>query len=147
MKTIFDQEAREELLQRIAAVRGTEAARWGRMNAVQMISHIEASARMATGEITAKPKFTPFKWGPIRRLVICRLPFPKGAPTAPELLLPVSRPLDELKSELGRLIEQLAARGSDGQWPEHPAFGHASGTEWGVLLYRHMDHHLRQFGA
>ena len=147
MTTIFDRELRGQLVRRIAAVQGTETARWGKMNAVQMISHIEASARMAMGEVTAKPKRTPLKWGPIRHLVICTLPFPKGAPTAPELLLPATRPLEELKADLGRHIETLAARGRDGEWPEHPAFGRATGTEWGVLLYRHMDHHLRQFGA
>jgi hypothetical protein len=147
MKTIFDRDARGELTRRVASIRGTEQARWGRMNAAQMISHIEASARMAIGEITAKPKWTPFKWGPIRRLVICRLPFPKGAPTAPELLLPALLPLDELKENLVRHMEALAARGAEGDWPEHAAFGHATGFEWGVLLYRHMDHHLRQFGA
>jgi len=33
------------------------------------------------------------------------------------------------------------------EWPEHPAFGALSRRAWGVLIYRHMDHHLRQFDA
>jgi hypothetical protein len=45
------------------------------------------------------------------------------------------------------LMDRFAARGQDGPWVDHPAFGRLSPRAWGVLVYRHMDHHLRQFGV
>lgn len=44
-------------------------------------------------------------------------------------------------------LERFATREPTGAWPAHPLFGALSGSDWGVLVYRHMDPHLRQFGA
>jgi hypothetical protein len=45
------------------------------------------------------------------------------------------------------LLDRAASARTTDTWPEHPAFGKLSTRAWGVLIYRHMDHHLRQFGA
>ena len=75
------------------------------------------------------------------------MPFPKGAPTAPELL--ARRPA-EWHGELDMLRETLDAfvkAGPSGPFVSHPAFGDLTPRAWGVLVHRHMDHHLRQFGV
>lgn len=43
--------------------------------------------------------------------------------------------------------QQFTARNQQQQWPEHPAFGKLSTKDWGVLVYRHIDHHFKQFGV
>ena len=56
----------------------------------------------------------------------------------------------EWQRDLSTAREQLRAaaqRGPHGKWAPHPAFGHISGTLYGVFIYKHFDHHLRQFGA
>jgi hypothetical protein len=50
-------------------------------------------------------------------------------------------------ADLKALVDRFTPRGAGGRWPEHPAFGKLTERAWGVLVYRHMDHHLRQFGA
>ena len=121
--------------------------RWGKMNVELMVAHLAGSLRMALGELTARPKKLPIRYFPLKQLVIYWLPFPKGAPTAPELLPKETGPIDGNKSELARLLRVFAERASVTSWPEHPAFGKMTTKAWGVLVYRHFDHHLRQFGV
>ena len=74
-------------------------------------------------------------------------PFPKGAPTAPELLARCDNA--DLQTELAafrELAARVAAKPAGDRWPDHPAFGALTHKDWGVLAYRHTDHHLRQFG-
>lgn len=83
----------------------------------------------------------------VKQLVMFYLPWPKGVATAPELL---SRSPEHWTNESGALhaaIEAFAAKSRDGKWPRHPFFGHLSGAEWGRFMYRHLDHHLTQFGV
>jgi len=147
MTTLFDDAARAEILGRIINVTADSKARWGKFNAERMLVHICESMKMPVGELTPKPRKLPLRYFPIKQLVIYILPFPKGAPTAPELLPGDVRTIDHNKSELVRLLEKFAARRDSDVWPDHPAFGKMNRNLWGTLAYRHLDHHLRQFGA
>lgn len=76
------------------------------------------------------------------------MPWPKGVlPTLPEMQRtePAQWSADVAAAE--ELFTRAAARGREAQWPDHAAFGRLSGREWGWLIYKHTDHHLRQFGA
>ena len=74
-------------------------------------------------------------------------PFPKGAPTAPELLAREPREWSRDIGDVQELLARAASARTTDTWPEHPAFGKLSTRAWGVLIYRNMDHHLKQFGA
>ncbi|MEO7190956.1 MAG: DUF1569 domain-containing protein [Vicinamibacterales bacterium] len=75
------------------------------------------------------------------------LPFPKGAPTAPALIRRVPTAWRSEVTELELAIDRFVAQHGREEWPDHPAFGPLSRKAWGILVYRHTDHHLRQFGA
>jgi hypothetical protein len=126
MKSVFHQTDRLVLSHRLDAVTGASTPRWGRMDSRQMLTHLTDSVRMALGELAVKPRPGPLRLPPIRHAIIHWLPFPRSAPTAPEL---------------------LAALEGAREWPEHPTFGRLRSRDWGVLTHRHVDHHLRQFGA
>ena len=101
---------------------------------------------MAVGELAVKRKDGPLRMPVLKQLIIYVLPWPKEAPTAPELI-PASEPnlgvaIAALKSGLFR----LGAMEPTQPLAEHPAFGKLSRTTWGVLIHRHLDHHLKQFG-
>lgn len=146
MKTLFDAKVRDEVRRRVESVRADAPARWGKMDAPKMLQHLAAAMSLATGEVTAKPRRLPLRFPVIKHLVIYLLPFPKGAPTAPELLNMPPGDISANRTELLRVIDKVATQQVD-QWPDHPAFGKLSRRDWGVLGYRHIDHHLRQFGA
>ena len=82
----------------------------------------------------------------VKQLVMFYLPWPRGVSTAPELL---SRRPEQWANEIDALravIQAFATKSQHGAWPSHPRFGQLSGAEWGRLMYRHLDHHLTQFG-
>jgi hypothetical protein len=147
MKSIWETGARRELQTRFGALKPDARPAWGRMNAPKMVTHVADSLRMALGELACSPKASPLRYTPIKQLVIYVLPWPKGVPTAPELLAraPASWATDV--ADLNGLIERLGSRGPAGPFGVHPAFGRLTGRTWGALMYRHMNHHLTQFGA
>jgi hypothetical protein len=146
--SILNDVDRTAILQRIQSVTSTSAPRWGQMDAKAMLTHLKQSALMALGELPVAGKGKRiFQVFPIKHLILHVVPFPKGAPTAPELLVPDAASLEALRSELVSLLERIGAGPREGYGPPHPLFGRLSFREWGVATHKHTDHHLRQFGA
>ena len=147
MRSVFHQNDRLSLARRLDAVTSGSTARWGRMDSRQMLTHLTDSIRMALGELEVRPRSGPLRFPLLRHAIIHWLPFPKGAPTAPELLMRRADDCDAERAVLKHLLERLGAMEGAREWPEHPAFGRLGSRDWGVLVHRHVDHHLRQFGA
>ena len=148
MRTVFNLADRLELSRRLDALVPDASARWGRMDCPQMLAHLSDGVRMALGELLVTTKGArALRLAPIRHAVIYWLPFPKSAPTAPELLERRAIDCQVECAELKHLLEQLGAMEGAREWPEHPAFGHMTSRDWGTLVHSHDDHHLRQFGA
>jgi hypothetical protein len=136
------------ICQRIASVTSASLPRWGRMDAQAMLAHLRLSVLMALGELpVANKSKRVFQVFPVKHLILHVVPFPKSAPTAPELLAPSAAPVDALRSELLSLVKRIGTGPREGDGPVHPLFGLLSFREWGVATYKHSDHHLRQFGV
>ena len=146
MPSVFDADARRALAVRVGQLRPESQRRWGAMTSAQVLAHLADALKMAFGELPVAMKKTPLRYTPIKQLIIHVAPFPKGVPTAPEL---ISRSASDFDAEVAALIAMLGRCGDAGQQfaPVHPAFGRLSRRDWGVLIYRHTDHHLRQFGV
>jgi len=146
--SILNDVERTAICQRIGSLTSASVARWGQMDAKAMLTHLKQSALMALGELpVANKNKRAFQVFPIKHLILYVVPFPKGAPTAPELLGSDAAPVDAIRSELVSLIERIGAGPREGDGPVHPLFGRLSFREWGVATYKHTDHHLRQFGV
>jgi len=144
-KSMFQAAARQELQLRLARLAPGTTARWGNMNAPKMVVHLADALKMALGELPAKQRWTPLRIPLLKELVIYVLPWPRGAPTAPELLARAPAAWNGDVATLAALIEKFSARTAAGAWPAHPAFGPLSGRAWGALAYKHCNHHFRQF--
>jgi hypothetical protein len=116
------------------------------MNVEQMVEHVTAQMEMALGDIVAprRPGWLA-KW-PVRDVVIRWAPWPKGAPTVRELKRATTADWEEVRLHFKKTFERVVARGPDGRFAVHPVFGPLGPGLWGVLIWRHLDHHLRQFG-
>jgi hypothetical protein len=147
MKTLWNEETRLEILQRVGSVRDDALPKWGKMSAGAMLCHLSRSLSMCLGELPVAPKNLPLRYFPLKQLIIYVFPFPKGAPTAPELLVKTPEPCGRGAAEIGRLLADFAACGKREVWPDHPAFGPLDAKAWGALTYKHFNHHLRQFGV
>lgn len=147
MKTFWDANVRQELLQRLAQLKPDSQRRWGKMSCEQMLRHLNNAAQMVTGELPVARMRGPLGLWPLNKLVIYWLPWPQGAPAAPELIAFDTDAWEREKEMLLALAQQVAAREHATEWPAHPAFGPLSQKDWGRLMYRHLDHHFRQFGV
>jgi hypothetical protein len=113
-----------------------------------MLAHLNDALRMTSGELRIPPRNMVLRHWPVKQLVIYVLPFPKGAPTAPQLLARCDKAeLEVERAAFRTLAAAVAAKPPSDSWPEHPAFGALTYKAWGVLAWRHADHHLRQFGV
>ena len=147
-KTIFDATSRRSLLYRISHVRPDIQRRWGTMTPNQMICHLEDSLRCATGVTPTTPRKTIMSNRLFRWIIIHVLPWPKGkAKTVKEMLATTPGEFEDDRRRLQEMLEKAASLTANGGWSPHPAFGDLSGRDYGVLIHRHVDYHLRQFGV
>ena len=150
MKTLLNDRDRDEILHRLSKVRLDSQRRWGSMSADQMICHLSDSFRASLGEKHISPSSTPFKRTVYKWAALwVPLPWPHGVQTRPEMdqqqggTQPVEFALDVEK--LRALFDRFC--GWKGEFAPHAMLGQLSRTERMRHAYRHMDHHLRQFGA
>jgi hypothetical protein len=118
------------------------------MDVTGMLKHLRLSALMCVGELSVpSANKRAFHMFPLKQLILYVLPFPKGAPTAPELKPDVATSFEEERAAVLELLERIGTGLREGAGPDHPLFGPLSWREWGVATYKHTDHHLRQFGV
>jgi hypothetical protein len=118
------------------------------MDVVGMLQHLSLSARMTLGDLPVESKSKrAFQMFPLKHLILYVVPFPKGAPTAPELKPVEATSFEAERAALLELLERIGSGPRDGLGPAHPLFGPLTWREWGVATYKHTDHHLKQFGA
>ena len=146
-KSLWDARARDELVARVNSLAPDATARWGKMTAPQMLAHLTGWMAMASGDLPIPPRNLILRFTPIKQLLIFWLPFPRGVPTAKELIGRMPAEWSVERAALCASIESFESFHPDGVWPPHPAFGDLTTRAWGVLAYRHTDHHLRQFGV
>ncbi len=147
MKNLWDKNAREELSERISMLTPDASPRWGKLTARGMMAHLVDVLRMAIGEIKVADKKHPLRYAPLKQLVIYGPPFPKNAPTSPELIVRQAEDWDGECEKLRQTMDAFAARPPTRRLPNHPIFGKLSHRTWGALSYKHIDHHLKQFGV
>lgn len=148
MRSILNENDRAEIVNRMQSLTTSSSRRWGSMDVVGMLNHLRLSALMALGEMSVpSANKRAFQMFPLKHLIIYVLPFPKGAPTAPELKPVNAASLEEERSALLELLGRIGNGPREGVGPAHPLFGTMTMREWGVTTYKHADHHLRQFGA
>lgn len=150
MKTLFEPAVVEEVKTRIGNVRPDSVRQWGKMNVAQAVAHCANSLEMAVGDLRPPRVLIGRIFGPlIRRLALGNdRPMERNSPTAPALFITDERDLDVERERLIALIERFSAGGA-AQCTTHPHafFGRLTPEQWAELMYKHLDHHLRQFSA
>ena len=79
--------------------------------------------------------------------IVLRMPWTKGSPTAPELVAARSYDFEQERRRLLQLIDEFAGKPLDEPWRDSAFLGPMKGREWSRLMAKHVDHHLKQFGA
>jgi len=148
MGSILNETDRAAIVNRMRSLSTSSTRRWGTMDVTGMLKHLHLSALMALGEMDVpSANKRAFHMFPLKHLLLYVVPFPKGAPTAPKLKPVDAASMEEERAALLELMERLGTGPSEGAGPAHPLFGPLTWREWGVVMYKHADHHLKQFGA
>ena len=148
MGSILNEPDRAAISNRLRSLSASSSARWGTMGLEGMLQHLRLSAAMAVGELQLpSSNKRAFQIFPLKHLILYVLPFPKGAPTAPGLKPGVDASLEGERTAVLELLERIGTGPRDGAGPDHPLFGRLTRREWGVVTYKHCDHHLKQFGV
>lgn len=148
MGSILNEGDRAEIDRRLRSLSASSTARWGSMDVVGMLQHLRLAARMTLGELSVpSANKRAFQVFPLKHLILYVFPFPKGAPTAPELKPVDAVSFEEERAAVLELLERIGTGQSEGVGPAHPLFGTLTWREWGVATYKHTDHHLKQFGV
>lgn len=150
MKTLFDRKDADELKSRLQQLRPDSKREWGKMNPAQALAHTASGVELALGEWNPPRLFIGRLLGGFVKRIALRddAPFKKNSPTDPGLIVADERDFETERRRLRGLIDRLIAKGPGGCTAHpHPFFGRLTGAEWGVLTYKHINHHLRQFGV
>ena len=146
MKTVFDKTTREELINRINSINENSPAQWGKMNASQMLKHCSQWDEMAMGEKKYKQSFIGKLFGKkALKSMLKDEPIKKNLPTVPQFKIKEKINFDEEKKKWIDLLNRYEHFSNDGFI--HPFFGKMSKENTGYIVYKHIDHHLRQFNS
>jgi len=150
MKNLFDVALANQVKERIASLRIDSERQWGKMSVAQTVTHCASGLEMALGEIRPPRALLGRLIGSaIKAKVVGNdQPFRRNSPTVRELVIRSERNLDVERVRLCALIDRFVSDGrSVCTTHPHPFFGLLTPAEWAVLMYKHLDHHLRQFGV
>ena len=148
MKNLFDAARVVEVKGRIGLLQPESERQWGSMCVAEMVAHCSMGMEMAMGDVVYKRPLMGRLIGRIVKPMVFKNdePFRRNSPTM--LVVEKRGDLETEQARLCGLIERFAAAGPAGctRHP-HSFFGPLTPEEWAVLMYKHVDHHLRQFGA
>lgn len=149
MTSLFNPADRESLSRRLAALEPGSTRLWGKMDPAQMLRHCSLGLEAGTGDRPMEQMFLGKLLSPfIRGLALGRRPFGRNGPTHPDFVVKDARDFDRECTRLATMIDRFVQRGPESAGRcTHTFFGRLSGEEWGCLMFKHIDHHLRQFGV
>jgi uncharacterized protein DUF1569 len=120
------------------------------MTAPQAVAHCSVAFEWAVGDKRPPRMFIGRLIGGLVKGFVLRddQPMRRGAPTAPDMVVTDERDLETERRRLRALIDRFTSAGPSGCTSQpHSFFGRLTPDEWAVLMYKHTDHHLRQFGV
>ncbi|MEP7148490.1 MAG: DUF1569 domain-containing protein [Acidobacteriota bacterium] len=150
MKTIRDEKWRARLIGRLNSLIDDAKPAWGRMTVDQMLSHLVQAGELPFVSQTPD-RSSWLSRTLIKPLVLYVLPIPKEVKTSPQMdqqqdgRKPMGFDVD--KAKVIDAINKLGELPADHKCLGHPFFGKMSPKQWGMIAYKHIDHHLRQVGA
>lgn len=144
--SLRNEKDRRGLVDRLQRLTPDARAQWGSLDAPRMMCHLNDSLDAGLGKLeVARNGPEVFRHFPLKHLALYVVPMPKNAKAPKELLARVPAAFDEERLQLLAGMETMAAM-PGGSGPEHFLLGPMSYDQWNTLNWKHIDHHLRQFG-
>jgi len=148
MKNLFELGAVEEVMNRIDQLAADSQRQWGKMDVAQMLAHCGTTMDMASGKFAPKRTLIGRIVGPrVRHILTDETPMRRNSPSLRELKVSGGDFAQE-RDRLKQCVREFHEGGeSKCTKHPHPFFGDLTPLEWSTGMYKHLDHHLKQFGV
>ena len=149
IKNLYDSATYTETIDRVNKLSSDSHRRWGKMTVSQMLAHCKVAFNVPLSDKPLKGNFLLRLIGPAFKSQLYNdKQWKQGLPTSPDFVIKDERNFDTEKTELLDLVNKFYTLGPDktGKYP-HPVFGKFTSEQWGKSMWKHLDHHLRQFNA
>ena len=150
MQNIFNSSDYNKIETRINGLNSDSKSQWGTMDVAEMIEHCTLQLKLALFEIEGRKNESSLilrtKFG--RFVGLYALPWQKGAITPSQMnIKQQSISVKSFEEERQQLLNYLSQAINKKTFQEHPIFGKLNKKDWGRLIWKHLDHHLRQFSS
>lgn len=146
MQTIFEKSTNDQIISRLTKLSADTKPSWGKMNAAQMVHHLNLTMEAPLGKLVTKGKPN-FFMKMFKSVLYSDKPFGKGSPTPREFKVTGKFNFDQEKLRAIKNIEELFRVGKSFSYRPHVFFGALTADQWGMHFYKHTNHHLSQFGV
>jgi hypothetical protein len=149
LKNLFDTDTYTAVSARMQRLSPDSKALWGKMSVAQMLAHCKEAFKVPLSEEKLPRMFLGRLLGPfVKSKLYNEDPWKHNLPTAPNFIIKDDRDFQNEKEQLEALVKKFYAAGPAGitRHP-HPFFGTFTPEQWGKSMFKHLDHHLRQFGV
>jgi hypothetical protein len=150
MKNLFEPATVDEIKTRLGKLTPQSERQWGKMAPAQAVAHCSGGMAWAVNDSVPPRMFLGRIVGGFVKPLVLKddAPIRKNSPTIKSLIINDNRDLSAEREKLCNQIDRFAAARHEGCTTHpHPFFGKLTPDEWAILMYKHIDHHLRQFGA
>lgn len=150
MKSLFNQDTHSEIINRIENLNENSQANWGKMTVGQMFKHCQLPLNVANGKLELNANIGFFKkliFKAFKPLMYNDKPWNKNLNTPRQFRVTDKQEFITEKKNLKIIIAEFTVRKNENNWPPHPLFGKFTNEQWGKMQYKHLDHHLTQFGV
>lgn len=150
LPNIFSENVTEQIINRINQLSTTTQPKWGKMSVDQMLAHCCVSYELVYENKHPKPNaFVRFMLKLfVKNKVVNEAPYQHNSQTAPYFVMKGDKDFEAEKNRLINFIRKTQELGEayfDGK--ESHSFGILNKTEWSNMFYKHLEHHLTQFGV
>ena len=147
VKNLFDPSVKQEIIDRVNKLTAQTQRQWGKMNVSQMLAHVQMPILIAFGTHQPKGSFLLRLIGPLFKSKLWdENPYKRSLPTDPTFIMTNSeKEFEKEKSALLELIDKFTKESLVNE--KHPVFGNLTKENWSKATWKHLDHHLKQFGV
>jgi Protein of unknown function (DUF1569) len=147
VKNLFDPAVKESIINRINKLNAQTQPIWGKMNVAQMLAHVQMPILIAFGTHKPKGSFLLRLIGPLFKSKLWdNTPWKQGLPTDPTFIMTGSqKDFEKEKQALLDMLNRFTEANIIGE--RHPVFGKLKKENWSKATWKHLDHHLQQFGV
>ena len=147
VKNLFEPGVKQEIIDRINKLTPETKQQWGKMNVAQMLAHVQRPIGIALGTHQPKGSFLLRLIGPLFKSKLWdEKPYKQSLPTDPTFVMTgEEKDFEKEKSLLLSMINNFSKENIAGE--QHPVFGKLTKDNWSKATWKHLDHHLKQFGV